>query len=163
MRKYLLSTLAVVALLSATAVFVAASPGTWMDMENCAVCKHLAADQELMMNISWDHYATKTGMISVTTINDGYAERFETAHAKMKTAIDKVMAGEKADMCNMCLGMGAFFQKGAEAENVKTNNGEISITSSDNAEVVAEIHAWVERTTSEMKKVHESMKMDAGK
>lgn len=160
MKKYLFSALAVVALLSVSSVFINAGTEDWMDMENCAICKHLAADQEMMTNISWELYATKSGMVSVTTINDGYAERFETAHANMKATVDKMMAGEEMDVCNMCMGMGSLFQKGATSETFKTRKGEICITSSDNAEVVTEMHVWVERTEAGMKKMHEGIKDD---
>ncbi len=75
----------------------------WFDMENCGMCKHLLEDAELFEAMTWNNYVLTNGMMEVTTVPDGYGERFAALGAKMEATGNKLMQGEQITMCKMCM------------------------------------------------------------
>ena len=76
------------AMVVAVAAFVVAEDKPWFDLENCSMCKGMMAQEGLMENMTWDHYLTKNGMMSVTTIADGYREKYDASHDRAGSACD---------------------------------------------------------------------------
>lgn len=145
------------------ALVFAGEEGSWFDMENCSFCKPLMEEAGMLEKLGWDHYNISGGKMTVSTIPEEYAEKFQAARDKMNAVEEKLKAGEAVDMCNMCTAMGAFYQGGAKDEKIATKTGFVCMTTSDDPEVVSLIHAWVDRTNSEMTKMEAMMKEgDAG-
>ena len=133
----------------------------WFDMENCTMCKPLAEKPELMHHMTWEHYKVSNGIVSVTTVDSEYMDKFRECNQTMGAVAAKLRAGEKLPLCNMCMAYGELVHKGAKLEQVETRRGMLSLMTSDNPELVAEIHAWADRTNQEMAKMMTGMEHQA--
>ncbi len=134
----------------------AADDGSWFDMEKCAMCKNLMDDPDLMHNMSWNHYEISNGLVSITKVDPAYLNSYKKARVQMNEIGERMAKGEKFDYCNMCNSLGGLFQDGAKWESVESDNVFVSIVTSDNPQVVEQIHKWGERTTKEMLAMEQS-------
>ncbi|MBN1213758.1 MAG: hypothetical protein JXA92_14385 [candidate division Zixibacteria bacterium] len=144
-------------LLIATAVvflfsFTTADEKPWFDMEHCGFCKILTEYEGLLDNMTWEHYEISNGIVSISAVKDDYREAFDEVGIRMKEVGERVMKGEEVPLCGMCTAMGHFFARGVKYEQVKTKNGDFTIMTSDNPEVVEEMKKWARRTNEEMEK-----------
>lgn len=131
----------------------------WFDMQNCAFCKHLMEPPEMMQSLGWEHHNISNGIISISTIPEEYSEAYDKAMGMMKETGEKAAEGVEMHTCGMCGSLGALFAKGAKYETVKTDNGYVALTTSDDPEVVAEIQAWGKKTNEELAKMESAMEM----
>lgn len=138
-------------LIMIAAVAVSAGDKPWFDNANCAMCKNMSND--LMENTAWAQYNISKGIISVTSVPDKYVAEYRKAHQGMEQTGASLMKGEMLDLCGSCIALGACMMKGVNQEYVETPNGDIWIVTSDNPEVVAELHAWAKRNKDEMAKM----------
>ena len=148
MKKSLYFALAVAVLLTAPAT---AGDMAWFDMQNCSMCKHLGSQTGLMENMTWEQHRFSRGMVAVTRVKPDHLEAYRAAHADMMKTGDLLMQGQQLPMCGSCNALGACFMKGAKQDYIETADGDIWMVTSDNPELVAEIHAWVEHNQKEMK------------
>lgn len=125
----------------------------WFDLQNCEFCKNLMTDPQLLMNTDWEHHKIDNGLVTVTTVKDEYLPAYHDAIAHMEEVGAKMMKGEQVYMCGMCEAMGILMQKGAEWQTIMTNHGAVEIMTSDDPELVKEIHAWADKTEAEMAKM----------
>jgi len=141
--------------LSLAAVLVAgvavAGSDSWFDY-NCAMCKNMMSNEALMKNMNWEQHNISDGVVAVTTVKPDYLGAYRTAHEGMSETAGMLMKGEQLELCGSCTAMGKCMMQGAEQEYVETSTGDVWIVRSDNPEVVAELHEWVERNHAEMKK-----------
>ena len=70
------------------------------------------------------------------------------------------MAGEEVPLCGSCTALGSIFTKGLMSETVETKNGDVSLFTSDNAEIVAEVQAWAAHNHDEMMKMEKMMEAE---
>jgi hypothetical protein len=133
----------------------ASDTDSWFDMQNCEICVSMTENPELMMNMSWDHHDISNGMVSITNVKPEFLDAYKKAHAKMETVIERIQAGEQVNMCNMCKGISEYAMAGAKMETVESNNVIVGLTTSDDPAIVSKIHAWADRTRTEMKKMAE--------
>jgi hypothetical protein len=138
---------------------VMAEDGEWFDMPNCEMCKPMMDQPGLLEHATWEQHNISNGIMSVTTVTPEFMPQFDKARAAMEAVSKRMMAGEEVHLCPMCQAMGACFAKGLKAETVNTKHGQISIMTSDDPKVVAEIQAWAKRTNDEMAKM-EAMPME---
>jgi hypothetical protein len=138
--------------LIAAGVSVAGEEGAWFDMQNCAMCKNLT-DAEVIDHISWNQYNINAGIVSIANVDAKYLDTYREAHEGMNATGQRMMAGEKLDMCGSCTALGMCFMKGAQAEYVETETGDLMIMTSDNPELVKELQHWAARNKEEMKKM----------
>ena len=141
------------AMVVAVAAFVIADDKPWLDLENCDICKGMMAQEGLMDNMTWDHYLTKNGMMSVTTIADGYREKFDASMATMNKTVEKMKAGEKTNLCGFCTKHGELAKAGVNMEHFSTKAGEVSLMTSSDEKMVKEIHAFGQKTLDEYAKM----------
>jgi hypothetical protein len=126
----------------------------FFDMVNCAFCKHLMDDPNLMPHTAWEHFKTANGMITVTTVeDDALLPAYRAMAAKMEETGKLMQTGTMLPMCGMCTEMGTLIMSGAKWEQFTTKHGDVSIMTSDNPEVVKGIHALADRIEVEMKKL----------
>ena len=141
---------AVLLLLASVAL---AGDAPWFDMKNCGFCKHLMDDPEMLNHCTWEHHKIDNGMVVVTTVEDAYLPSYQKAMAVMEEVGKNMEAGEMVPMCGMCQAMGSIFMKGAKYTSIDTKHGSVALFTSDNPEVVKEIHAFVDRNNEEMAKM----------
>jgi len=123
----------------------------WFD-PSCAMCENLMSDDALMKNMNWEQHNLASGMVAVTTVKPDYLSAYRTAHGNMNATAQRLMKGEQMELCGSCTALGKCMMMGAQQEYVETASGDIWIVTSDNPEVVADLHKWVERNQAEMKK-----------
>lgn len=129
----------------------------WFDMENCEMCKPMASSEGLMENLTWEQHKISNGVLSTCTVDAEYMDAYKKADAAMMANGEKLMAGEKLQLCGSCGALNMIFAKGLKYENVETKNGGITLFTSDDPEVVAEVHKWADKNDEEMAKMMESM------
>jgi hypothetical protein len=132
-----------------------AGEGAWFDMEGCSFCKYLIEDPELLDHMTWEQHSISNGIISVTMVEEEYAESFATCSAKMAKAGEEAMQGKQMPMCNSCAAFGKIMMQGPpKSEKVEMTNGEIWIMTSEDAEVVAQMQKWAKKNMAELSKMH---------
>jgi len=154
MRSRIALTALCMAIVTAVAV-TAGEDEAWMDMENCAMCKPLAANPELMQHMKWSHYDLTNGIMSVTMVDREYAKPYATACMAMEATEKQIQAGEKVPLCNMCTSLISLMGRGMQSDLVETDFGHVRVCTSADPELVADMHAWAERTRTEMAKMAE--------
>ena len=133
----------------------------WFDMENCAFCKNLLAEEGLMDHITmWEHHKTNNGSVTITVVDEKYVEAYKHAMAMMDEVGKEMEQGKQVYMCGMCEAYGALMMKGAQWEVVESGNVFVTMNYSDDPEVVKEIHAMTDRTKAEMAKLEKMEKHD---
>lgn len=129
----------------------------WFDMQNCAVCKNLTAEPGLMQHFTkWEHFKTADGMMNLSVVDKEYVDAYKRAQANMDAVIEKMKTtGEMPYLCGSCMAYGEILQAGAKEEKFESDNIFMSSLTCDKPEVVAKIHAWVDRTQAELAKMQQ--------
>jgi hypothetical protein len=135
-----------------------AGEGSWFDMEHCAFCKHMSAEEGMLDHVHWETHKIADGMLSVTVVEPEWKEAWDRAMAKMEATGEKMMQGEQMKMCGHCQSYGALHMAGVSFEDIETDVGIISLATSDKPDVVKMIHKHAQRTIEEMAKMEESEK-----
>ncbi|MHB0961332.1 MAG: hypothetical protein ACYC0X_22210 [Pirellulaceae bacterium] len=125
----------------------------WIDLERCAVCKHVGQHAELMSSVKCETHIIDNGMLTVVTIPAEHKDTMHAVHAKMKETIEKLKSGEKMELCGFCKSYGALMEAGAQSQEIETSFGMISLLTSDRPEVVEQIKEHAKRVVKE----HERM------
>lgn len=152
MKTLRLIAVGVAVALAATGL-VAADETPWCDMDNCSMCKPISSRPDLMQNLSMEVHDISDGMIQVCSVMPAQAEAYKTAWAEMDATSKRLQAGEEMYLCGMCQAFGTLMMSGAKIEMVPTKHGHVQMMRSSSPETVAQIHAWAERTRTEMAKM----------
>jgi hypothetical protein len=135
----------------------------WFDLENCAFCKHLTKDPQLMDNVKWENYDISNGVITITIVKPEFKKAYMEAEMAMMDLGKKMEAGEispeKVKMCGHCQAYGKLLTMGANMEHAQGDLAEVMIITSDKPEVVAEIKAFSKRNQEEMAKMEKTEQM----
>ncbi|MBC8423172.1 hypothetical protein H8E07_03525 [bacterium] len=142
-----------VLLLALTAAAALAAPGgDWFDLENCAMCKNLTADQELFDSMVWTNHLFANGVVEITTVPAAYEERFQALMAKMEAMGAEMQSGKQMYMCGMCQSYGGLMMAGASMDYITNGEDHISVISSRDPDVVKQIRTHGQRTIDEFAK-----------
>ena len=126
----------------------------WIDMANCDMCGSVAAKPEMMQKIDWSYYVIDGGMMSVCVVPDAYTEDWRAVRAAMHATGEKMMAGEKMQLCGLCTSMDQILHTDTAAmEVVETTAGEVTLITSTDAETIGMIHEHAKRLISELEKM----------
>jgi len=151
--KRLCYPLALTILMLTLPVGVAAAELAWFDLENCDMCKNMSSEEGLMEAMTWENHLTADGMMSVTVVAPGHEESYQRSMANMQKAGEKMMAGEKMNLCGFCQSYGALHMAGANFEHFETAAGDVSLVSSRDPAVIKQIHAHGQKTIDEYAKM----------
>jgi len=154
--------------LAVTLLLVFAGPAAadetpWCDMANCAMCEPFMAHPGLMQNMSMEYHDISDGMIQVASVLPAQMAAYKEALAAMDATGKRLQAGEKLPLCGMCQAFGTLMMSGAKEEFIPTNFGHVQMMHGSTPEMVDQIHAFAERTRTEMAKMAEAEKAAAGK
>lgn len=127
-----------------------AGEAKWLDPENCYFCQPLVAEPGLMDHVHWETHPISNGLVDVVTVDPGFEDQYEKAHAAMMERWQSFNPADPKPTCGMCKAWIDAWDTSIKSEDVKTMHGHIGISTSDNPEVVAKMHAISERTTKEM-------------
>jgi hypothetical protein len=145
--------LALTILMLALPISALAGDTAWFDLENCSMCKNMPAQEGLMEAMEWENHLTADGYMAVTLVAHGYEDKYQAAMTDMQKAGEKMMAGEKMELCGFCQSFGTLVMAGATMEYFETNAGHINLVSSHDPAVVEKIHAHAQRTIDEYAKM----------
>lgn len=123
----------------------------WFDLQNCGMCKHLAAQEGLMDAIKWEVHKIDNGAIMVANVPENMMDKWNKAAAAMETAAKELQTGKHMEMCGFCECYGKLAQSGMHVQEYKGETGNISLLTSDKPEVVKQIHEMADRTVKEQK------------
>lgn len=135
----------------------AAEEAPWFDLENCEMCQPLMAEAGLMENMNWENHLFASGMMSVCAVKPEFEEAYQRANAKMMEVQNKLMSGEKANLCGLCKSMGQLMGAGAKVENIDTKAGHVMLVTSDKQELIAKIQKHGQTTIDEYAKMMQAM------
>ena len=144
---------AVTALVLVIPVGAVAGETPWFDLEGCAMCKNMVAEEGLMEHMEWENFVVTNGMMSITVVDPDYEEAFERSMAAMEATGMKMMSGEEMYLCGFCQSYGSLHMAGATVENIDTKFGSVSLVTSDDPALVKMIQAHAETTISEYEKM----------
>jgi hypothetical protein len=135
--------------------FAAAADDAVEEMKNCAVCKVMAADPDLMKSMTYECHKIDAGMICVATVPKEQKEKYDSIQAKMKASVAQVKAdhaaGKEVHLCSFCKGVGELEQAGAKEETVETQTGSVFLVTATDPSVVAKIHTHADQAIAQMK------------
>jgi hypothetical protein len=121
----------------------------WFDLENCAMCKHMSAEEGLMENMHWENHLTADGMMSVTVVAPGYEKAFDKSMKNMMATGEKLKTGNDPNLCGFCRSFGDLQKAGATSEYFDTEAGHINLVTSRDPAVIEKIHAHGQKTIDE--------------
>jgi hypothetical protein len=130
---------------------------SWFDLENCAICSKLDAEQGLMENLDWEAYVISDGMLSITVVPEAYEKALLRAAEHMEASLKEMESGEPKPICGFCRSYGALVMAGARVEEIDTRAGHVSLITSTDPAVVAAIHEHARQAIREAKRVLESV------
>jgi len=154
--------LVIAVLLLACTGLVSADETPWCDMANCAMCKSISSRPDLMNSMSTEIHDISDGMIQICSVMPAQMAAYQTAMAEMDATGKKLQAGEKLPLCGMCQAFGGLMAAGAKLDMIPTKFGSVEMLRASSPETVAQIHAWAERTRTEMAKMMNMEKAKTG-
>jgi hypothetical protein len=126
----------------------------WFDMENCAFCKNLVKNPELLNHMQCENHATANGAVSVTIVEPAYKAAYAEAMGAMMALGEQMHSGKvdptKVKMCGHCAAYGQLMMAGVNMENVDGETADVMLMTSSDPQVIAKIHEYVTRTNQEM-------------
>jgi hypothetical protein len=126
----------------------------WFDMEKCAFCKNMAAEEGLLEHMHMEFHKVDDGLVSVFTVDHGYEDKLAHAQAAMeKVAEDMQKTGEVPYMCGHCKMYGSFMMSGLMPQTLEGKLATLEIWKTDDAEMVKKLHKYADRSTEEMAKM----------
>ena len=145
-------------LLAPTILAAPAYPEThWYDLENCAYCRNLTRDQQLLDHVTWENHLISNGALTVTVVDPAFEESYHQAQAAMAELSRKVKSGEidptSMKVCGRCETYGRLVDSGVTTETVVGEQAEITLVTADSPELVARIHEFVQRNIAEMEQM----------
>lgn len=159
MKVFKLMFAGVLAIALVAGISIASDEAPWLDMENCAMCKNLMAEEGLLEHMTYTSHKIATGMINIATVEPEWAAKYAKANEGMAAVQAKLVKGEKVDLCACCNDIGALMMAGAKMDNVQMANGDAMVVTATNPELIAKIHAHSQKTTDFMA---EMAKMEQG-
>lgn len=136
-----------------------ASMEEWM---NCAICKPIFDDPELMMACDYSINDWSNGVVmSINLRNTDLMDRMRMfeAHDKKLCAKFKTMPYEKASqkICSHCNAYLEFVRNGAREERVETPTGRVILLHADNPQQLKKLHAFGAKSREMMASFDPSM------
>jgi hypothetical protein len=131
-----------------------ATESGWFDLENCAFCKNLLTDPELLEHMTWETHRIENGMMYITVVDPGYQKSYVAANKAMEKLGNDMMTGAvnpmQVKMCGSCAEFGQLMMAGVEMENIDGDAADIMLITSTDPQMVAKLHAYADRNNKEM-------------
>jgi hypothetical protein len=152
MKRFSLTFLLVAVLVAVTTITIAQEK-PWLDMKNCAFCKTLLKDPQLVENMTFEHHDISNGLLSLTVVKPEFHDSYMAAEHEMEKLAAEVASGNTdIPMCGSCEYYGKLVMAGAKFEHISTCAGEILLITSDKPEVLEMIRYYAKRSRDELAK-----------
>ena len=158
MRKLSIGLLAMAVLVLAGSALVAEDEAMWLNPAGCYFCQPLTETEGLLDAVGWENHKIANGMVSITTYTPEWEKATKAAGAEMEKRWMGFDPTQDKPLCGMCQAwMKVPFDK-LTMEKIEFNGGEMSLTTSSDEAVVAQLHEITDKTIAEMKKFQEMEK-----
>ncbi len=155
--KVSLTLLMSVLVLAAFAMVGAEEPAPWFDLEKCAFCKQLGAEEGLIDHMHAEYHSISDGILWVMSVDGEYKAAFDRAQMAMQNVGMEIQkSGEMPYMCRHCASYGEFMMAGVIPECVASGVGQICMMTSSDPEMVKKLQAFGQTNAEEMAKFHAS-------
>ena len=126
----------------------------WFDMEKCAFCKMITAEEGLTEHMHFEYHKLFSGMMSITVVDKEYMEPYERVQKKMDSlGFELMQATEMPYMCGHCMAYGEFLMAGVVPNHIRSTFGEVVVWTSDQPEMVKKLHTFAQRSIDECAKM----------
>jgi hypothetical protein len=150
MRKVLVVLLPV-AILALVGIATKAEEGAkWLDPQGCYFCQPLSETEGLMDNLGWESHKIKNGMVQVVTYKPEWQEKYKAACGEMQKRWKEYDPAKQYHLCGLCQAWQQIPLDKVAWEDVKFNGGEISIGTSEDSAIVAQMHVIADKTCAAM-------------
>jgi hypothetical protein len=126
----------------------------WFDMENCAFCQNMVKNPDLLEHLVWENHVIANGSLSITIVEPAYAAAYAEAMGAMMALGQKMHSGEldptKVKMCGHCKAYGELMMAGANVQEVDGEAADVTLITSSDPQIIANIHEFTNRTNQEM-------------
>jgi len=150
MRKSVIGAIAMAAVLVVGAVLVAQEKTKWLDPENCYFCQPLTETEGLLEAVGWESHKVSNGMVTITTYAPEWEEAAKAAGAEMEKRWEGYDPTAEYNLCGLCKAWLGLPMDKIKMEKVEFNGGELSLTTTTDAEVLVQLHAMADKTTKAM-------------
>ncbi len=158
MRKSVIGTIALAIVVVVGTGLIAEEGKLWLDPANCHFCQPLTQTEGLMEAVGWENHNIANGIVSITTYAPEWEEASKAAGAEMMKRWGSYDPAAGQNLCGMCEAWTAIPMDKLKMEKIEFKGGEMSLTTTDDAELLAKLHAMTDKTTAAMA---EFMKMEA--
>jgi hypothetical protein len=110
----------------------------------------LTQSEGLLEHLGWEHHKTKAGMVTVTTYTPEWKEKYKEAMTAMQARWQTYDQAKPQPLCGMCAEWMKVPMDKVVWETVEFNGGEIGLTSSADAAVIAQLHDITDKTCAAM-------------
>jgi len=150
MRKVLVVLLPV-AILALVGIATHAEEGAkWLDPQGCYFCQPLSETEGLMDNLGWESHKIKNGMVQVVTYKPEWQEKYKAACGEMQKRWKEYDPAKQYHLCGLCQAWQQIPLDKVAWEDVKFNGGEISIGTSEDSAIVAQMQVIADKTCAAM-------------
>lgn len=133
----------------------------WFDLKNCAFCKEIDAQPDLIKHMNSEYHNIDGGFISITQIDKEYQAAYDkTMEGMKKVATDMGTAGKIPPMCQHCSKYGDFLMAGVHDQYINSAFGHIFLMTSADTAVATRLQAFAARTAQETEKFKAELKAE---
>jgi len=150
MRRTLIGTIVMIAVLVVGAVLVAQEETKWLDPANCHFCQPLTETEGLLEAVGWENHNISNGIVTITTYAPEWEEAAKAAGAAMEKLWESYDPTAEHHLCGLCEAWLTVPMDKIVMEKVEFNGGELSITTTSDAEVLAQLHEMTDKTIAAM-------------
>jgi hypothetical protein len=122
---------------------------TWFDTEKCAFCRQVGQQAGLLESMKTEYHDARTGIISVAYVGDDHWDEFGKARQGMQKVAEEMQSGTMPYMCGHCETLGSFYGRGVQIESIRSEKCILSLYSSADSGMVAELQAFGRRCAAE--------------
>lgn len=128
----------------------------WFDMKNCAFCQHLAENDQLLDNMTWEYHDISNGLVAITTVQPDYRKAYKKAQDHMMKLGQELETGQRKmsdlNMCGHCLHYGKLTEAGVKFDYVQADAADIVLITTADSTSLAMIRDFGERNRDELAK-----------
>jgi hypothetical protein len=121
----------------------------WFDLENCAFCKNMSSQPGLMENMQCDTIKIENGMLMISIIPEEFKEAMAKANKGMEATVRQLESGKQLPLCGFCECFGNLMMRGTKLEKKQGEHSEVTMLTSNDPEIVQQIHAMADRVHQE--------------
>lgn len=118
------------------------------------MCKHIGNEPGLLAQTKWENHAIRNGMMNIVSVEAEYSDVMAEADRKMKALDKQIRSGELEanglPMCLRCRTYSKLIKGDVNLEEVRGQAAVVTLVTSGDAKVIAQLHELARRDTEEM-------------